>query len=58
MSNYTDFVESLSPASQTILGGVIFFSMFGIFSLVLLSDMHYYIRRIERVLKDDDRYID
>jgi hypothetical protein len=32
--------------------------MFGIFSLVLLSDMHYYIRRIERVLKDDDRYID
>ena len=57
MSDYTDFVDSLSPTSQTILGGVIFFSIFSIFSVVLLSDMHYQIRRVAKVLEDEGRYI-
>ena len=56
-ANYTEFVESLSPNAQSVLGGVIFMSIFSLFSVVLLGDMHHQIRRIERVLRQQDRYV-
>jgi len=57
MSNYTEFVDSLDPTYQTILGGTIFFSIFTGFSVILLSDMHYQIRRVAKVLEEEGRYI-
>jgi len=57
MSNYTTFVDSLHPTSQSILGGTIFCSIFSIFSIILLGDMHYQIRRVAKVLEDEGRYI-
>ena len=57
MGNYTAFIESLPPPVQSVLGGLMFGATIFTLSIVLLSDMHYYIVRIERVLKDDDPYI-
>jgi hypothetical protein len=57
MANYTNFIESLPLPVQSILGGVMFGTMIFVFSVVLLSDMHHTIRRVERVLKEDDKYI-
>lgn len=57
MTNYTAAIESLPPPVQSILGGLMFGGMIFVFSVILLSDMHHQIRRVERVLKEDDRYI-
>lgn len=57
MANYTEFIESLPSPVQTVLGGLMFGTMIFVFSVVLLSDMHHQIRRVERVLKEDDLYI-
>jgi hypothetical protein len=57
MANYTAFIESLPSPVQSVLGGLMFGATIFTLSIVLLSDMHYYIVRIERVLKEDDLYI-
>lgn len=57
-TNYTQVIESLPPVVQSVLGGFMFGGMIFVFSCVLLGDMRHQIVRIERVLKEDDRYID
>jgi hypothetical protein len=57
MRNYTEIVGALPPPVQSILGGLMFGGIILVFSVIILGDMHQQIRRIERVLKEDDKYI-
>lgn len=56
-SNYTEWVQSLSPNTQSALGGAIFMSIFSFMSILLLGDMYDQIQRIKRVLRHDDPYV-